>query len=88
MQILNLFKHYLNKGKKFDFGKSDNLMVNQFLDLNFVQMAEFTHLKEHQKSRFFTKLLKLSNYTNLTLDFLLNASGLLSQTNEVSSKAK
>ena len=49
MKILNLIKQYLNKTRKYNFYNSDNLMLNQILDLNYVQMAEFSHLKEDSK---------------------------------------
>ena len=76
LKILNLFKQCLNKAKKYNFGNSDNLMINQFLDLNYIQMAEFSHLKEHSKLKFFYKLLSLVDYTNSSREFLLNATGL------------
>ena len=52
-------------------------MINQFLDLNYVQMAEFSHLKEGSKSKFFHKLMNLADYTNSSHEFLLNATGLV-----------
>ena len=97
MKILNLIKQYLNKTRKYNFENSDNLMLNQILDLNYIQMAEFSHLKEDSKSKFFQKLIKLADYTNSSREFLLNATGLAkSKTNSevkdthsnVSSKVK
>merc|ERR1712215_316960 len=72
---LNLFKRHLNKGRKYNFGDNDNLMLNQFLDLNYVQMGEFSHLDERSKSKFLYKLLKLVDYTTETRDFLLDVGG-------------
>ena len=51
-------------------------MLNQILDLNYIQMAEFSHLKEDSKSKFFQKLIKLADYTNSSREFLLNTTGL------------
>merc|ERR1712082_549156 len=77
LKVLNLFKQSLNKSKKYNFGDSDNLMINQLLDLNYVQIAEFSHLKERSKSKLFYKLVKLADYTRNSREFLLNASGLV-----------
>merc|ERR1712215_498600 len=74
-RALNLFKRHLNKGRKYNFGDDDNLMLNQFLDLNYVQMGEFSHLDERSKSKFIYKLLKLVDYTTETRDFLLDVGG-------------
>ena len=35
MKMFNLFKQCLNKAKKYNFDNSDNLMINQVLDLNY-----------------------------------------------------
>ena len=53
-------------------------MLNHILDLNYVQMAEFTHLRERSKDKFFYRLLKWANYNSSTLEFLLNVTGLQS----------
>merc|ERR1712002_177265 len=74
-RALNFVKRHLNKGRKYNFGDGDNLMLNQFLDLNYVQMGEFSHLDERSKSKFLYKLLKLADYTTETRDFLLDMGG-------------
>ena len=70
--ILFWMKEYLNKSRNYHFGESDNLLLNQFLDLNYVQLAHFGHLKPKSKAKFFYKLLKLADYSEVTRDYLLN----------------
>ena len=51
-------------------------MINQFLDLNYVQMASFNNLKGKSKNKFFYKLLRWADYTESTRDYLLGLTGL------------
>ena len=68
--FLNLFKEYLNKSNTYEFGTLDNLLINPFLDLNYVQMASFDHLKGRQKNKFYWKLLNWADYTESTREYL------------------
>ena len=70
--ILSWIRHYLNKNKSYHFGEYDNLFVNQFLDLNYVQMTDFGHLNTKSRGRLFYKLLKAADYSEETREFLYN----------------
>ena len=70
--ILSWIRHYLNKNKSYHFGEYDNLFVNQFLDLNYVQMTDFGHLNTKSRGRLFYKLLKAADYSEQTREFLHN----------------
>ena len=74
--FLSLFKEYLNRSNIYKFGTLDNLLINQFLDLNYIQMASFNNLKGKSKNRFFYKLLRGADYTESTREYLLGITGL------------
>ena len=75
--FLNLFKEYLNKSNdSYKFGTLDNLLINPFLDLNYVQMASFDNLRGKSKKNFFYKILRWAEYAESTRDYLLGITGL------------
>ena len=84
--FLNLFKQYLNRSNIYKFGALDNLLINPFLDLNYVQMASFNNLKGKSGNQFFYKLLRWADYAKSTRDYLSGITG-LSNPNAASSSS-